>query len=181
MIWPLVKLISGAQSGADQAGLFSAEAVGVATGGYCTRGCRTESGDRPDLIARFGLTELPTDDYSIRTLANVKAAGGTVIFGDVTEPGSALTCRYVQIELGERGLLINPTAKELRDWIMRDEIRVLNVAGNRLSKLGVDGYNDVCRVVSAAVAPVGVLVVAPPLIGQLEQARRHRNGWLGGR
>lgn len=181
MTWPLQRVISGAQTGADQAGLFTAEALAIPTGGTCPLGCRTESGDRRDLIARFGLTESPSSDYQVRTLANVKAASGTAVFGDVAETGSALTCRLVRVEHGEGGLKINPTALELREWILRDEIRVLNIAGNRLSKLGIPAYDAlVLLLVDALIAPGDLRMVDPPLLGRVARAPR-RNGWMGTR
>lgn len=135
--WPLEQVISGCQTGADQAGLFAAEALGIPTGGCVTRANRTESGDRPDLVARFRLTPLPTEDYAVRTLANVKASDGTVIFGSldcVEERGTALTIRLVAFHKGADHLLTNPTVDQLRAWIVAKGICVLNVAGPRLSR-----------------------------------------------
>lgn len=181
MTWPLVKVISGAQTGADQAFLFAAEALGIPTGGTCPLRCRTESGERPDLIARFKLTESPSSDYPVRTLANVKAADGTAVFGDVLETGSALTCRYARVEKGHEKLIVNPTAQQLRDWIMVQKIAVLNGAGNRLSRKPALYDHVVTVLMQALRAPGDRLIVDPPLIGALRQAPGRRNGWLGGR
>lgn len=135
--WRLRKVISGCQTGADQAGLFAAEALGICTGGWVTRDNRTESGSRMDLVDRFGLACLPTDDYAVRTLHNVNASDGTVIFGSfarVEERGTALTARLVAVYKGASCLITNPTAEQLNRWIRLMGIEVLNVAGPRLSR-----------------------------------------------
>lgn len=180
MTWPLQRVISGGQSGVDRCALECARALGIPTGGYAPLGWRTEAGPAPELGTIFGLVEAPSREYNVRTLLNVQLADMTVVFGDVDETGSALTCRYVQVEKGALALVVNPVAAQLRDLIQHRGIRVLNVAGNRLSRLGHDGYNDVARVITAAIAPEGVLVVAPPLLGAPVRAAR-RNGWLGSR
>ena len=76
------KIISGAQVGADIAGLRAGKELGLETGGYVTRGCKTKNGYEPHLIDEYGLTELETEDYPSRTAHNVSpeprhAAGST--------------------------------------------------------------------------------------------------------
>jgi hypothetical protein len=161
MTWPLKTIVSGLQTGADQAGLFAAAALGIPTGGYCTRDCRTEAGPAPEFAKRFGVEPFPTDDYAVRTLLNVKRADGTVVFGRVEEPGTALTVRLVALWKGMSNLCCNPTAEILRAWILRQEIQTLNVAGNRLSKLGVAGYNDAVSVLLLGLKAPGAAMVDP--------------------
>lgn len=88
-------IISGGQTGADQAGLEAAAALGIPTRGYMPNGWRTEAGPRPDLAVRYGLWEAPTDAYPERTELNVLAADATVIFGQLSG-GSQLTLDLAQ-------------------------------------------------------------------------------------
>ena len=87
------RIISGGQTGADQAGLAVAKRLGVATGGCMPKGWLTEAGPRPDLGATYGLEEAETAAYPERTERNVLAADGTVVFGDARSRGSMLTAR----------------------------------------------------------------------------------------
>ena len=72
------RVISGGQTGADQAGLAVAKRLGVPTGGYLPKGWLTEAGPRPDLGATYGLEEAETAAYPERTERNVLASDGTV-------------------------------------------------------------------------------------------------------
>jgi len=53
----LKKIISGGQTGADQAGLDAAIEYGLPHGGWIPKGRLTESGTLPE---RYKLTEMPT-------------------------------------------------------------------------------------------------------------------------
>jgi len=79
----LSKIISGGQTGADQAALDAAIALGILHGGWIPKGRLTEAGPLPD---KYALTEMPTKDYLARTRQNVLDSDGTVIFshGDRT-------------------------------------------------------------------------------------------------
>jgi hypothetical protein len=55
------RVISGGQTGVDQAALRAAKACGIPTGGWCPLGFLTEAGPMPAL-ADFGLAEMPTAD-----------------------------------------------------------------------------------------------------------------------
>jgi hypothetical protein len=75
----MIKLvISGGQSGADQAGWRAAEACGIATGGWMPAGFLTEDGPRPEFAELYGALEMPTDSYPERTLQNVRDSDGAV-------------------------------------------------------------------------------------------------------
>lgn len=129
--WPLECVISGAQTGVDQAGLAAAKYLNYRTGGWVPQGCLTEDGPRQDLIDLYNLQPLRTISYSIRTAYNVRNSTGTVLFGEMTH-GTALT--KVVCEDLRKPFLVNPTAVELRAWIYEHRIVVLNVAGNRESR-----------------------------------------------
>lgn len=129
------KVISGAQTGADRGGLIAAQIRRVPTGGYVVKGCLSEDGLREDLIPIFGLTELETGGYPVRTAKNAQGADFTVIIStDESSRGTVLT---IQQSKGKYAL-INPDDYETpeaaaADTHLPDSAEVLNVAGNRES------------------------------------------------
>lgn len=127
----LTTVISGGQTGADQAGLHAALYRGLATGGTAPKGFRTERGPEPDLGATFGLVEHWSAEYRPRTEQNIKDADGTVIFGVLTSNGSRLTWQLCAKH--NKPCVTNPNPEFLREWLTIHEIRTLNVAGNRAS------------------------------------------------
>jgi hypothetical protein len=140
------RLISGGQTGADQAGLEVAGRLGISTGGFMPKGFRTEAGPRPDLAARFGLVEAETADYPERTERNVLLADGTVVFAGENSRGSRLTVRLCRtharpcLEL-RPDLPIKEAAERLRAWLVEHAIGTLNVAGSRESQApAIGGY-----------------------------------------
>lgn len=147
MDWPLRRVISGGQSGADRAGLEVARVLGIETGGTAPKGYRTEFG--PDLALRdvFGLVESSSPDYASRTLANVRAGLGTVVFGRLSSTGTSLTLSYCRVS--GKPWLANPTAEELRHWVMEFEVATLNVAGNRHSTDPAIFYHAAATLLSA--------------------------------
>ena len=132
-------IISGGQTGADQGGLIAGDSlrsVGIKTGGYAPDNFKTDIGS--DLrLKDLGLKEYGT--YPERTEANVNASNATVIFGNPDSPGCKLTlklCRLYKkpafVVLWQSG---EPMPLEHRnkftDWLIANEVKVLNVAGNR--------------------------------------------------
>lgn len=132
------KIISGGQTGADQAALDIAIKLGIPHGGWVPKGRLTEDGP---LAEKYDLKEMPTDNYPERTEQNVIDSQGTVIFshGDLTE-GSAFTeemakkhCRpYLHIDL-DRTTAFDAAVK-INDLIRAHKVKILNVAGPRASK-----------------------------------------------
>jgi len=131
----LDRVISGGQTGADQAGLRAARSAGIATGGTAPKGWETEDGPAP-WLADFGLVECDRPGYPARTEANVKAADATLIFGDVTEQGTALTIEWCQ-RVNKTFLIVGPGITRpsiVREWLADRGVKVLNVAGSRESR-----------------------------------------------
>jgi hypothetical protein len=127
----LTKIISGGQTGADQAGLRVAKALKISTGGWIPKGYKTEEGERPSLGLKYGLKETDTGDYPKRTWLNVQNSDGTLIFAEKESRGSILTqnvCRKLR-----KPYWINPTVDEIRMFVNEHDISVLNIAGNRES------------------------------------------------
>jgi hypothetical protein len=135
----LAKIISGGQTGVDQAALRAARAAGIPTGGHAAKGWLTEAGPDPAL-ADFGLVEAPVAGYPARTWLNVVAADAALWFGDPASPGGKLTlssCRANSIPCLVVRESITPeyVAGWLRDYVFlgREGGATLLVAGNRES------------------------------------------------
>ena len=147
------KVISGCQTGADQAGLFAAEFCGLSTGGYIPKGHKTLAGPRPDLTQRFKLNEHSSSSYKERTWDNVQASDGTMRFAaDYNSAGEKCTLNAlinynkpyldfyirsgkihaVKASQGQTMLLWsnNEYALYMSDWLYANGIKVVNVAGN---------------------------------------------------
>jgi Circularly permutated YpsA SLOG family len=82
----LEKVISGGQTGADQAGLRATQAAGIPTGGCAPKGWQTEYGPAP-WLAEYGLTERLKASYPARTGANARESDGTIWFGTTDSSG----------------------------------------------------------------------------------------------
>ena len=126
----LTRIISGGQTGADQGGLAAGLALRLETGGTAPPGWITDTGPDPGL-AVCGLVEGEPDEavYPKRTRKNVADSDGTLWVGNVTSRGALLTLGTCH--KADKPHIVNPTAPELRAWLLSHEIATLNVAGNR--------------------------------------------------
>ena len=129
------KIISGGQTGADRGGLEAAKSLGLKTGGWAPKDFRTEKGNDPSL-KEFGLEATPEWDYGTRTRLNILEADGTIIFGNPKSSGSALTIKLCRQHKKPFYVLesfsFNPALVQV--WLEANDIKTLNVAGNRESK-----------------------------------------------
>ena len=125
------KIISGGQTGADRAGLYVGKSLGLETGGIAPYNWITDGGPNRTILEGFGLIEGPYDPktYPKRTRLNVADSHGTLLVGNVASRGSRLTASICLEK--EKPLIENPSPERLRDWLHRNKIQVLNVAGNR--------------------------------------------------
>jgi hypothetical protein len=136
----LVKIISGGQTGADQAALWAAEELGLKTGGMMPAGYRTDTGRDEALAIRFKLSCHISENYQPRTWHNVNESDGTLVFGNPTSPGCKLTLKFcIQLNrphIGVQWPIDNYIVDDeyFRKWLIGHDIKVLNVAGNRESK-----------------------------------------------
>jgi hypothetical protein len=136
---PITKIISGGQTGADQAGLHAAHELGIKTGGFMPRDYMTEAGRWLDAEA-FGMMQIADPGYRLRTKMNVQASDATLWFGHTNSPGYkattkfALDCdkRYYVINWPRCGIL-GPKLPAFLGWLRANNISTLNVAGNRES------------------------------------------------
>ena len=134
----ILRIISGGQTGADQAALDAAIAMGVPHGGFVPRGRLTEAGPLPE---RYALAEMPGRSYPKRTEQNVLTADGTAIFSHgPLRGGSRLTRDLAQrhgkpwIHLDFAQVSTDRAALAVFDWVALHHIETLNVAGSRASE-----------------------------------------------
>jgi hypothetical protein len=90
------RVVSGGQTGVDQAGLRAARAAGIPTGGAAPKGWLTESVDgRRNVpapwLSEYDLVECPEPGYPARTRANVRDSDATLWFGDFLSSGGRTT------------------------------------------------------------------------------------------
>jgi hypothetical protein len=134
----LKKIVSGGQTGADQAALDAALELGLPHGGWIPKGRKTESGPLP---VKYQLQEMDSGRYSKRTRQNVIDSDGTVIFYmEKLTGGSKYTVKmavkhkrpHLRIDLN--ALPAFQAVSLIHSWVFKNNIGVLNVAGPRARK-----------------------------------------------
>ena len=148
-------IVSGGQTGADRAGLDFAIYTNIPHRGWCPKGRKAEDGVIPSV---YQLQETPSADYLKRTEWNARDSDGTVIFTMAKEltGGSKRTAEFAS-KHGKPLLHLYPDAAAgmeglLVDFVSRNRIRVLNVAGTRGSK-EPEVYRFALEVLKAAFDP----------------------------
>ena len=137
----LRKIVSGGQTGVDQAALRAARASGIAIGGWCPPGRACEGGTIP---VEFPLEETANDTSptapdiprSRRTEWNVRDSDATLILvpgaGADADAGTRWAIECAE-KLGKPVLVCDPgqsrAAEKVREWLSEARIEVLNVAG----------------------------------------------------
>lgn len=135
------KLISGGQTGCDQAALDAALERGFDVGGWCPPKRESEDGPIPD---KYPLTPTPKDrspsakntPRSLRTEWNVRDSDATLILrpeeSETADRGTDWTATCAS-RYAKPMLVVDPSDDEsesaIRDWLLLLKIRVLNVAG----------------------------------------------------
>lgn len=145
-----LKIISGGQTGVDRAALDVALRHGIECGGWCPAGRLDEFGKIPDY---YPIQELQDGSFTERTLQNVKDSDGTVIIYPVElRGGTEQTVRFC-VELKRPDELIDASklsaegaAKLIGDFVRKNKIGILNVAGPRQSEWP-EGYAYASRAV----------------------------------
>ncbi len=146
-LFPIRKIISGGQTGADRAALDFAIEHGIPHGGWCPAGRWAEDGK---IDARYRLKQTPSSLPAQRTKWNVRDSDATVIFSirKRLSGGTKLTRDFAQrfhkpyIHLS-RDADGKTAARKLRAFLKTHSIRILNIAGPRQSsepKLGIFTY-----------------------------------------
>jgi len=148
----LEKVISGGQTGVDQAGLAAAHLAKIPTGGYVPKGWKTqrsvthpmlldldtEKTERQVLEEVFGLQEHRSEAYPGRTYANVCYSDGTLRIARYFHSSGEL-CTLKAITKYERPHLdikasqifhtddAASSVELVKKWLVTHEIKTLNV------------------------------------------------------
>lgn len=134
--YQLQQIVSGGQTGVDRAALDVAIYLQVPHGGWCPRGRLAEDGP---IASLYRLRETAESDYAVRTERNVIDSSGTLILhyqelSGGTKLTAQLAARYrrpkLVVDLAEPG----PPERVL-EWLVAQQVAVLNVAGPRESSV----------------------------------------------
>jgi len=129
-----MKIVSGGQTGVDRGALDAAIELHLPHGGWCPRGRLAEDGRIP---VRYRLRETDSRQYHVRTRQNVLDSDATLILcrGPLSG-GTELTLRLAE-QADKPSLVVDLDAdlrpREVRDWLLKHAVEVLNVAGPRES------------------------------------------------
>jgi hypothetical protein len=133
----LYKVISGGQTGADRGALIAAKKYGLQTGGYMPKGFKAQDGYKPEFATLYNMQETEKPTYPPRTILNVMNSDGTLrIASDFYSSGELFTLRMIE-QYSKPYKDVNPMlgeheqqVKSCIEWIDKNDIRILNVAGN---------------------------------------------------
>lgn len=140
----ITRIISGGQTGVDQAALLIASEMGIETGGWCPHGGLDENNH--SILGQYNLKEIPglnlEESIPERTKRNIDDSDGTLIIvpsildADKIPDGTTLTVEHAK-QKNKPYLIIamNDThyVETITSWIVNHNIKVLNIAGPRES------------------------------------------------
>ncbi|MDH7598924.1 MAG: putative molybdenum carrier protein [Sedimentisphaerales bacterium] len=148
-------IITGGQTGVDQAALRSAMSAGILCAGWCPPDRSCEDGPIP---ADLPLTPTPTDrspsaphiPRSCRTEWNVRDSDATLVLlpsdPRAPDPGTEWTIQACTA-MARPLLVIDPTipdaCDQILDWLSGRDIRILNIAGP--SERTYPGIGDIVK------------------------------------
>jgi hypothetical protein len=137
------RVLSGGQTGVDQAALRAAKACGIRTGGHAPAGWKTEAGPMPSL-ADYGLMQCLSPNYAERTRLNVADSDATLILTDRTPltGGTLLTMNLADRTRHCWVSVLHPKGTDkfafvvgqAEIWLRQTQPEGLNVAGPRESR-----------------------------------------------
>jgi len=132
------KIISGGQTGADRAALDAAIELGIQHGGWVPKGRIAEDGPLAD---KYQLQEMVTSSYPARAEQNVIDSDATLIISHGELTGGSAYTRKMAMKHGKPWFHADlnklPTFQAaiiIVDWISKNRIEALNIAGSRASK-----------------------------------------------
>ena len=131
----LEKVLAGGQTGVDRAALDVAIEIGLPHGGWCPAGRDADDGVIPE---KYLLTETSEIDHTVRTEYNVRDSDATLmVFRGKLHGGTAYAIEMAK-HLNKPAMAINldldVDEQELVHWILENNIKVLNVGGQRETK-----------------------------------------------
>jgi hypothetical protein len=132
---PVLKVVSGGQTGVDRAALDAALGAGLPCGGWCPRGRLAEDGP---IDPAYPLVETPSADYAARTEWNVRDSDATLVVARGRPTGGTALTMALARRYGKPLLVVdlsrNPSPEEVAGWIQVRQVATLNVAGPRESQ-----------------------------------------------
>lgn len=154
---PILKVISGGQTGVDQAALRAALAWGVPTGGWVPAGRAAENGKIPAELP--GLVETESEHVEVRTRLNVRDSDGTLILSHGhLDGGSELTERIAQelqrpvLHVDLNRVTFERAVPLILRWVGSNNVECINIAGPRASD-DPSGHDATLALMSAILAP----------------------------
>lgn len=136
MTYRFLQIVSGGQTGVDRAALDVAIHLQIPHGGWCPRGRIAEDGT---IGTNYQLRETVEAEYTVRTERNVIDSQATLVlhYHDLSG-GTKLTVQMADRYRRPRLLvdLAEPAdPKRVVDWLVGNQVTVLNVAGPRESSV----------------------------------------------
>lgn len=130
---PCQIIISGGQTGVDRGALDACLDLNFPCGGTCPKNRLAEDGIIPQI---YPLTETKERSYEFRTWRNVIDADGTLILSGTGLAGGTLLTRDLAQMLGKPLMIFSAedSFETVSDWIVRFNIKILNIAGPRQSE-----------------------------------------------
>lgn len=150
---PLIKeIVSGGQTGVDRAALDVAIALSIPHSGWCPKNRKAEDGSIP---SKYKLNETASESYEERTEQNVIDSDGTlIIVKDAPIGGTLYTIE--KAENHKKPYLISQSGQDdtqkITDWIVKNNILKLNIAGPRASQTE-NIYNIAYEIVMSFLKP----------------------------
>lgn len=150
----IIKVISGGQTGSDQAGLFVAKALHISTGGWAPKDYMTSEGPNPTLLRdTYGLEECQEPGYPPRTYLNAKNSDCTIRlaykFDTAGEICTLKAIRYYRRQFQDINLMHCPEEHldHISQWfnLLGKDYITVNIAGNRQSE-NFDVFGESCKI-----------------------------------
>ena len=133
----LEKVISGGQTGVDQAGLVASRENDIPTSGWVPKGYKTLNGCEEVELKRFNVVEHESSNYAGRTYANVRDADATIRLAfNFNSAGEKCTQKAIlqyckpSMDIDLNDVDADGHVVRIRQWIITNDIKILNVAGN---------------------------------------------------
>jgi hypothetical protein len=131
------KIISGGESGVEQAALDIAMKMDIARGGWITSRQKEELGKKSE---RYGLSEMPDVNYVRVAEHNVSDSNGVLIISRGELVSNAALHQRIAQKINRPCLRIDlnkttefQAAEQISTWITENRIRILNIIGSEES------------------------------------------------